>query len=163
MIRLATLNDLKALQEIYAHGRDFIRSYQSPQWQNNYPSEALTLDDIEKKALYVYLYENQIVGVMTVFDYESTYDVIEGAWVSNKPYKVIHRIATHKDYYQRGIAAKMMDYVFCELGAISIRIDTHALNIPMQKMLLKNGFSYCGIIYLNTIDDRIRLAYQKDI
>lgn len=163
MIRLATSDDIASLKEIYAHGRTFIKSYQSPQWQNNYPSDALIQDDISKNALYVYLYDNQIVGVMTVFDDEPTYDYIEGNWLSHKPYKVVHRIATHKDYYQRGIAAKLLDYVYSDLGAISIRIDTHELNVPMQKMLIKNGFSYCGIIYLNTIEDRKRLAYQKDI
>ena len=29
-----------------------------------------------------------------------------------------------------------------------IRIDTHRQNASMQRMLEKNGFAYCGIIYL---------------
>lgn len=41
----------------------------------------------------------------------------------------------------------------------SIRVDTHRDNISMQKMLLKNGFKYCGIIYLK--DGSERLAYDK--
>ena len=30
----------------------------------------------------------------------------------------------------------------------NIKIDTHKDNISMQKLLEKNGFKYCGIIYL---------------
>ena len=41
----------------------------------------------------------------------------------------------------------------------NLRIDTHRDNIPMQKVLKRNGFEYCGIIYLENGDER--LAYQK--
>lgn len=161
MIRKATLADIKAVQAIYQDGRELIASYGSPQWQNNYPSLEVTLSDLKQEALYVYE-ESQILGVMTVFDYESTYDVIDGAWLSHKPYKVIHRIATKKGHYGKGISAKLIDYVFTDLKAESLRIDTHRLNIPMQNLLKKLGFSYCGQIFLNQTTDRMRLAYQKD-
>ena len=39
------------------------------------------------------------------------------------------------------------------------QIDTHKDNIPMQRVLLRNGFVYCGIIHLENGDERI--AYQK--
>lgn len=163
MIRLAKTTDLENLKEIYGHGRTFIKTYNSPQWQNNYPSEMLIKSDIAQASLYVFEKDDKIVGVMTVFDDEATYSNINGAWLSNKPYKVIHRIATHKNYYRQGISASLIDYVFQTLKTKSIRIDTHELNKPMQNMLLKNGFKYCGTIYLNQLNDRIRLAYQKDI
>ncbi|VEU82705.1 GNAT family N-acetyltransferase [Acholeplasma hippikon] len=162
MIRLATANDLKAIKEIYDDARKFIASYGSPQWQNNYPNDEITLKDIKEKVLYVYE-EKEVLGVMAVFDNEITYEYIEGTWLSNKPYKVIHRIATKKDKHHHGIAFKMIEFVFTDLKAKSIRIDTHKLNIPMQKLLDKLGFHYCGIIYLNQDDDKERLAYQKDI
>ena len=161
MIRLATKEDLKSIQEVYKDGRELIASYGSPQWQNNYPSIEVTQSDIDNKALYVYE-DLEILGVMTVFDYEPTYEFIEGAWISSKPYKVIHRIATRKGHYGKGISAKMIDFVFTDLHAKSIRIDTHELNLPMQNLLKKLGFTYCGKIYLNQATDRMRLAYQKD-
>lgn len=40
----------------------------------------------------------------------------------------------------------------------NIRIDTHRDNRIMQHNILKYGFSYCGIIYLLSGDER--LAYQ---
>ena len=162
MIRLATINDLDQIQGIYKDARTFIASYGSPQWQHNYPSTFITLNDINQNALYVYE-DKTILGVMSVFDYESTYDVIDGKWLSNKPYKVIHRIATKKEHYHKGVSAKLIDYVFSNLHAKSVRIDTHELNIPMQSLLKKMGFQYCGIIHLNQIEDRKRFAFQKDI
>jgi len=41
----------------------------------------------------------------------------------------------------------------------NIRIDTHRDNKIMQHNILKHGFTYCGIIYLLSGDER--LAYQK--
>lgn len=161
MIRLATINDLEAIKVIYDDAREFIASYGSPQWQNNYPSKEITLKDIERQSLYVYEKE-EILGVMAVYDYEETYEHIDGAWLSDKPYKVIHRIATKKGYYKKGISKELINYVFTELKAKSIRIDTHSLNIPMQSLLNKLGFRYCGIIYLNQEKDRERMAFQKD-
>lgn len=161
MIRLATEKDIKAIQAIYKDGRALIASYGSPQWQNNYPMLSVTLSDIEQHALYVYE-DQDILGVMTVFDDEPTYDVIEGAWLSNRPYKVIHRIATKAGHYGKGISKSLIEFVFTDLNAQSIRIDTHELNIPMQNLLKKMDFTYCGKIYLNQTTDRMRLAYQKD-
>ncbi len=162
MIRLAKKDDIIKIQAIYKDGRELIASYGSPQWQNNYPSLEVTLSDIEKNALYV-LGSDEILGVMTVLDYESTYDVIEGQWLSDRPYKVIHRIATKKGHYGKGISAQLIEYVFTHLNCNSLRIDTHELNVPMQNLLKKLDFTYCGKIYLNQATDRMRLAYQKDI
>jgi RimJ/RimL family protein N-acetyltransferase len=50
---------------------------------------------------------------------------------------------------------------FCFSKTDNIRIDTHDDNKTMQHILLKNGFTYCGIIYLKNGDER--LAYQKVI
>ena len=163
MIRLATKEDSTFILEIYEHARQLMRSYGSPQWPSHYPSIQTVKSDMDKNALYVLELNSTILGVMSVFDYESTYEKIEGKWLSNKPYKVIHRIATHKDYYKKGVSHQMIEHVLGHMGKESIRIDTHELNAPMQKLLLKMGFTYCGIIILNQSEDNQRLAYQKDI
>ena len=48
---------------------------------------------------------------------------------------------------------------FCFTHDTNIRIDTHRDNKIMQHNLLKHGFTYCGIIYLLSGDER--LVYQK--
>ena len=68
---------------------------------------------------------------------------------------MIHRIAVK--YHGRGIADFCFNECFKQFPII--RIDTHEDNIPMQRCLSKNGFEYCGIIYL--ANGSKRLAYQK--
>ncbi len=162
MIRLATIKDKDSILEIYEHARSFMRSYGSSQWQDGYPSAETVNNDLAQDALYVYEEENKIIGVMSVFDYESTYEVIDGKWLSEKPYKVIHRIATHKGFLNKGIARQMINYTLYNMNRDSIRIDTHELNIPMKRLLDQIGFSYCGVIKLDKPMDNLRLAYQKD-
>ena len=50
-----------------------------------------------------------------------------------------------------------------ERGMESIRIDTHAGNLPMQRALEKSGFSRCGTIYLKggAEDGDARIAFEK--
>ena len=56
-----------------------------------------------------------------------------------------------------GIFSSIME--FCFSHDTNIRIDTHRDNKIMQHNILKHGFTYCGIIYLLSGDER--LAYQK--
>ncbi len=48
---------------------------------------------------------------------------------------------------------------YCSKEIKHLRIDTHQDNKIMQHVILKNGFTYCGIIY--TGDGSPRLAYEK--
>ena len=56
-----------------------------------------------------------------------------------------------------GVMADIINY--CSTFTSSIRIDTHADNCPMQASLIRLGFVYCGIIYVENGDSR--LAFQR--
>ena len=79
----------------------------------------------------------------------------DGAWLNDRPYGVVHRVACASR--GRGLASHCLNWCFEQWG--NIRIDTHRNNIPMQKMLEKNGFSRCGIIFVEAGPERI--AFQK--
>ncbi len=68
---------------------------------------------------------------------------------------MIHRLASVDG--KKGVATFCLSWCFAQCG--NIRIDTHKNNIPMQNLLRKNGYTRCGIIYLENGDERI--AYQK--
>ena len=97
-------------------------------------------------------------------DKEETYDKIyDGKWLSNGDYAVIHRIAVDNTYKGLGLSHKIIKYTEdkCKENNVhSIKVDTHEENIPMQKLLTKNGFEYCGIIYLE--DGGKRVAFEKN-
>ncbi len=160
MIRLANNNDIDKIIEIYHQAKAFMdNNGNSTQWVNNYPQKELLYDDIKNKNLYVYIDEDDIFAVFCYFvGEEPTYKKIyDGNWLNENEYGVIHRIAVN--LYGKGIASKCIQWCFEQCK--NLRIDTHPNNIPMQKTILKNGFTHCGTIKKE--DGSIRLAYQKTI
>jgi len=157
MIEKANLSQLPPIMTIYENARRFMAQSGNPdQWGMTHPTEAMIRQDIAQGKCHVLLNGAEILAVF-YFSVENdpTYGYIEGAWLNDAPYGVIHRIAVGDS--GRGVAAKCFDFALahCE----NIRIDTHEKNIPMQRCLAKNGFLRCGIIYLENGDSRI--AYQK--
>ena len=86
---------------------------------------------------------------------EPTYDYIDGAWLTDEPYGVIHRMASYPDAH--GIFSAVIDYAASRFA--HLRIDTHRDNRIMQHLIEKHGFTYCGIIWLE--DGTERLAYER--
>ncbi len=157
-IRNAFVNEAQKIKEIYENAKLFMRaSGNMHQWGGDYPELSLILRDIESKSCYICEENGEILGVFCLFKGpDRTYNKIyNGKWLTDGEYYVIHRIAVVK--HGAGVAAECYNYGISKNGAL--RIDTHRDNIPMQKSLSKNGFTYCGIIYLESGDER--LAYEK--
>ena len=128
------------------------------QWVDGYPSEAVIKADMEVGGAFVIEDDAQIVGYFAFLPSpEPTYDrIYAGEWLDDVlPYHVVHRIASYPQVH--GIFSSIMD--FCFSKDANIRIDTHRDNHIMQHNIDKHGFTYCGIIYLASGDER--LAYQK--
>lgn len=128
------------------------------QWTGGYPSADVLLGDMTQGAGYVCVEAGQIVGYFAFLhgpDPEPSYAVIDGQWLDDAPYGVIHRLASGR--MAKGIAAAAFGFAFSVIG--NIRVDTHADNLPMRRFLEKSGFSYCGVIYLS--DGSPRDAFQK--
>jgi ribosomal protein S18 acetylase RimI-like enzyme len=92
---------------------------------------------------------------------DPTYGYIDGAWMNDEPYGVIHRIAS--DGERRGIFKNVLEFCKEKMAVRNIknlRIDTHADNKPMQHLVEKYDFNRCGIIYLGNGSPRI--AYQLE-
>ena len=158
LIRKTTFADVSAAAAIYDSARAFMRENGNlHQWSAEYPNEQSILADIARGGSYVCEDDGEIVAVFYFYiGNDPTYDkIFEGEWRSGGEYAVIHRIAVKR--HGRGIA----DFIYAQCFDMhpNIRIDTHRDNIPMQRSLEKNGFEYCGIIYLANGDER--LAFQK--
>ena len=156
-IRNTLETDLEKIGKIYENAKKFMRETGNlNQWNGERPNAQTAREDMEKGVGYVAEDAGEIVAVF-MFSQENdpTYAKIEGAWLSDAPYGVIHRIAVAKQ--GQGIIGYCIDQCFalCQ----NLRIDTHRDNLPMQRALLKRGFRYCGVIYLENGDER--LAYQK--
>lgn len=157
-IRKTNISDLNAVSEIYAFACDFMRKNGNPnQWNNSYPEKEKMILDIENGVSYVIENNDEIFGVFTfIVGNDPTYNIIDGKWLNDKPYGTIHRIASN--HKMQGILNYCLE--FCKSIIMNIRVDTHDDNLIMQHLLEKNGFTKCGIIYLQNGSPRI--AYQKD-
>ena len=100
----------------------------------------------------------ELVGVFCFSqEPDPNYIVIEnGEWLDNKPYGVIHRIASNGKI--KGLADKCISWCFKRCP--NLRVDTHEDNFIMQKIFQRNGFHKCGTIYVQNGTPRI--AYQKN-
>ena len=158
MIRRAVPSDLPDILEIYAIARRFMAQAGNPdQWRDVYPPEDLVQDDIRQGFCHVCVLDGRIQGVFAAMCWDDPdYQVIQGAWLNDRPYGVVHRITSAPG--TRGVASFCLAWCFAQCG--NIRIDTHRNNIPMQKTLIKNGYRVCGTIYLENGDERI--AFQKE-
>ena len=157
MIQKASPSQLSQIMTVYDAARSFMAQTGNPdQWGTAYPSEEMIRQDIQNGKCYVNLKDGMISAVFYfAVEADPTYGVIDGAWLNDAPYGVIHRIAVAEN--GKGAAGECFRFAMerCE----NLRIDTHEDNLPMQRCLLKHGFVRCGIIYLEDGDPRI--AYQR--
>ena len=161
IIRMTSLPaDAGKIEEVFSAAKAIMRtSGNASQWSDNYPSIEIVKSDIEHGGSYVVEDAGQIVGYFAFLPSpEPTYSrIFGGSWLDDVlPYHVVHRIASIPEAH--GVFKSIMD--FCFAHEPNIRIDTHRDNHIMQHNILKYGFTYCGIIYLDNGDER--LAYQKN-
>lgn len=158
MIRKAVESDLLDIKSIVDKARELMKSSGNVnQWVDGYPSNEVLLSDIRNGNAYLLLRENKAVAYFTMVDGpDPTYNVItKGSWLNDNSYGVLHRIASNGE--AKGVFKEILLYASEHYS--NIRIDTHHDNKIMQRLLEKNGFVYCGIIFL--ADGSPRLAYQR--
>ena len=161
IIRTAKENDLSQIRTIYNAAKVYMDISGNPnQWAVGYPPEEYLRQDIELSRLYVCEEDDKLCGVfMLSFQEDPTYHYIDGAWLNQEPYGVIHRIAS--DGTKKGIFQTVLEFCkekMTEQGIANLRIDTHADNKTMQHLVETYGFKRCGIIYLE--NGAPRIAYQ---
>ena len=158
MIRKALKNDLLEIKSIVAKARDIMKSSGNVnQWVDGYPSIDVLLADVRSGNAYLLFREDKAIAYFAMIDGpDPTYNFIaEGNWLNNDSYGVLHRIASNGE--AKGVFKEILIYASEHYS--NIRIDTHHDNKIMQRLLEKNGFVYCGIIFL--ADGSPRLAYQR--
>ncbi len=153
--------DLDAVMQIIDAAKEYLKAQEIPQWQDGYPNRESFQIDIKNESSYVLEENGKVLGTIAVYlNGDRNYcKIYKGNWLStDQPYAAIHRVAVDANRKGNGIAGKMIEEVvkLClEKRIFSIKNDTHRLNQSMQKMLEKNGFKLCGIIYLENGEERI--------
>lgn len=160
-LRLTTTNDLTAVMTIINQAKVYFKEQGINQWQDGYPDELTIINDISRHEAYVLEDNGEIVATAMISkELEPSYNYIEGKWLQDNAYIVVHRIAIRNDQKGKGLAKIIIDEgLKLYPKKPSIRMDTHDDNLSMQRFLIKYGFEYCGTIYLE--NKETRRAYEK--
>lgn len=134
----------------------------SRQWQDGYPNPEVVSNDIEKGAGYVLTDNQKVIGYSAVLiNDEPAYANIEGEWITNSDFVVVHRVAVSQEYLGKGLAVQILKYIenfALENNIHSIKADTNFDNPAMMKIFEKLGYAYCGEVFFR---GSARRAYEK--
>jgi len=159
--REAKKEDIESILEVISHAKEYMKRNNSTQWNENYPNKETIINDIEKNIGYVLIVENLIRGYIVVdFSDDEIYKNIKGKWKTFGNYASIHRCAIHKELRGQGYGSEL--FKFAEKLALSknirsVRVDTAPENETMKHLFNKNGYEYCGIVFI----DGEKIAYEK--
>lgn len=160
--RPAVSSDLPRICTIIRQAQEQMRRRGSLQWQNGYPAPGDIQNDISRGYGYVLGDDTNVWAYgAVIFDGEAAYQAIQGQWLDEQPYVVLHRLAVADEVKRRGIACEFMLRVIRlaqQQGIRSFRVDTNFDNEYMLRMLQKLGFSRCGLIRYESGE---RIAFQK--
>ncbi|WP_343695064.1 GNAT family N-acetyltransferase [Flavobacterium sp.] len=161
-LRKANLSEIPQIWNILQDAIEQRRLDGSTQWQDGYPNELSIKNDIENGYGYVFTENESILCYAAIiFDKEPAYENIEGKWLSNGDYTVVHRVAVSKLAKGKGIATKLFESIeglAIENNVFSIKVDTNFDNIPMLKILERLKYTYCGEVYFR---GAARKAFEK--
>jgi GNAT superfamily N-acetyltransferase len=154
--------DIERVWQIILQAKEQLHRMNRRQWQDGYPAVENIANDIANAYGYVLCGNKGVVAYgAVIFDGEPAYNHINGRWLSNLPYAVVHRLAVADEVKNRGMATLFMQKVqeLCKQKNIrSFRVDTNFDNLYMQKILSVLDFTYCGEIFY---DRNQRKAYEK--
>ena len=162
ILRKAEISDKEVIWEMLQQAIQRRKNDGSNQWQDGYPNSETAVIDIKNDVGFVLEIKGNIAGYAAIiFDIEPAYEVIEGNWLSNGKYAVIHRVAISEKFLGQGIAKNLFleiaNYVISQ-NISSIKVDTNFDNIQMLKILQRLHYTYCGEVYFRGSP---RKAFEK--
>lgn len=155
IIQKAVLDDFTAVMYIYRLCVPLMNKAGLFNWNYAYPDSSTVMLDIHSGNLHVFREKEVIYGVMCLDNHQPE-EYAGLKWKFDGPYLVVHRLAVHPSFRNRGIAEKMM--VYAEEFALkhhftSIRLDVISKNPQACRLYEKTGYQKVR---------EIHLAYQKD-
>ena len=146
--RLGEKEDLNDIIKIFQKAICEMEKEGIYQWDSLYPNEEVIKDDLEKKELYVGIYDGKIVSVY-VLNQECDEQYKNGHWqYENATFYVVHRLCVNPRFQNKGIGTLTMLHIENEvkkMGVDTIRLDAFTLNPYAVKMYEKLGYSKVGL------------------
>ncbi|MCT4542814.1 MAG: GNAT family N-acetyltransferase [Vallitalea sp.] len=149
MIRKATINDINSIMKVKIEAVNVMKQDNNDQWDDEYPSKEMFINDINSNELYVYEIENEIAGVMCITTKEDDeYKPVN--WSVTGKHFIVHRLAIADKFRKNGIAMKLLSYAETlgkENDILIIKLDTFSKNKRAQNLFVKMGYNYVSDIH----------------
>ena len=93
-IRKTKIEDIEKVLDLFNMARFYFKENNINQWQGEYPNEIDIIEDINSGISYVVVDDDIVATFVLSFEKDVNYDVlVEGKWLNENPYGVLHRIA----------------------------------------------------------------------
>ena len=162
IFRKLTLAHLDEAVKIIEEAKQQMLRERKCQWSEAYPTSEHIEADIRGGCAYGLFREGHLVAYGAVmFDGEPAYAALQGRWLTEQPYVVLHRLAVVGSERGRHIGMRFVQEVEAlsrSKGVCSFKADTNYDNERMQRLFEKQGFVYCGEI---SYPQGQRMAYEK--
>lgn len=149
--RRTTMADRERVMQIIDQAKAQMKRLGSHQWQEGYPAMHDIVADINRQTAYVLCLDQSVIAYASIsFDVEPAYNDLNGQWLSDQKYVVVHRLAVADEMKNRGVATYFFHRI--EQYALaahvhSFRVDTNFDNHYLLSLLRKTGFVECGEVF----------------
>lgn len=134
----------------------------STQWQDGYPNLDTVKQDVHQGIGYVLTENDEVLGYAAVIkNDEPAYEAIEGEWLTDGDFLVVHRVAVSDKVVGKGLAQKLflkVEDLAKSMEVPSIKVDTNFDNLAMLRILEKLEYTYCGEVHFR---GSARKAFEK--
>ena len=117
------------------------------QWDDEYPSDTILFEDIDRGEMLAGLIDGKIVGYVTVN--EDIPDEYKDVTLKFAPKICVHRLSVNPEFVGQGVATKIMQFVhehYKDRGYASICLDTCEANIAALGLYNKLGYIQRGYV-----------------
>lgn len=147
MFRKANLFDIGKIIEIKNLAvKKMLEVDKFKQWDENYPSIDVLVQDINSENLYVLEVENVVTGFICInIDAYDAYNEVN--WNFDENFMTIHRVCVDPRIQNMGLGKILLnnaENIIKDLGYNYIKIDTNSQNMSMNKLLVTSNYNYVG-------------------
>lgn len=162
-LRKAVLDEVDAIWEILEQAILKRKEEGSDQWQDGYPNIDVIKNDLLNDSAYVVVQDDsKVIAYVAISDKgESAYENLDGEWLTNDKYVVIHRVAVSQENKIKGLGTWIMleaEKVAISKNITSIKVDTNYDNTGMLRVFEKLDYKFCGEV---SHRGDIRKAFEK--
>lgn len=150
-IQLGVAQDIEELEQLYDALNDYLQdTINYPGWKKGiYPTRAEAENGIQEQNLFVLRYGDAIAGSVIVNNHSEA-GYADASWrveCKEDEAMVIHTLAVHPQYMQKGVAALLMEHA-CRYAQIrgmrALRLDVYEKNSPAIHLYQSCGYQYIG-------------------